>query len=429
VAVDRHANDDVRPYIYATSDFGKTWKKLVEGIPEGAFVRAVREDPKRKGLLFAGTESGVYVSKNAGATWEPLQLNLPTTPVHDLVIHENDLVVATHGRSFWILDDISPLRQWSEEAQKASVWLYEPAATYRVHAPRSPKDAPTSGQNPPPGAIIYFAVKETPKNASLEILDSSGKLVRHYSSGVTDLPTEPLDPEDDKPEKQLEIKPGLNRFVWDLRYERAPRIRGYYLFEVAAGARGPLALPGKYQVKLTVEGKTLTAPFELKPDPRLDAPRQDLEAQFSMLMSIRDELSRVYQAADQILDLRKQLAELKERVDREKAKQILVEAQALDERLSAVQDKLINTRNRANEDSLNYGYAIDGSLAALSQVVAGDADSAPTEAAVKRFEKLKAEADGYLRRWSQILASDVPAVERTAAAESLGPLVVKQESR
>ena len=170
VAVDRHANDDVRPYIYATTDYGKTWKLLVQGIPEGSFVRAVREDPKRKGLLFAGTETGVFVSYNAGANWESLQLNLPTTPVHDLLVHDNDLVLATHGRSFWILDDISPLRQSSDASRKAAVWLYDPAPAWRVHAAPAPKEAPTSGQNPPPGAVIYFDVKEKPKSASLEIL-------------------------------------------------------------------------------------------------------------------------------------------------------------------------------------------------------------------------------------------------------------------
>src|ERR1035441_9881543 len=182
IAVDRHANDDLRPYIYATTDYGQSWKLLVQGIAQGSFVRAVREDPKRKGLLFAGTETGVFVSYNAGASWESLQLNLPTTPVHDLLIHDNDLVLATHGRSFWILDDISPLRQATDASRNAAVWLYDPAPAWRVHAAPAPKEAPTSGQNPPSGAVIYFEVKEKPKIASLEILDAAGKVVRRYSS-------------------------------------------------------------------------------------------------------------------------------------------------------------------------------------------------------------------------------------------------------
>ena len=314
VAVDRHANDDLHPYIYATSDYGKSWKLLVEGIPEGSFVRAVREDPTRKGLLFAGTETGVFVSYDAGVKWESLQLNLPTVPVHDLAIHENDLVLATHGRSFWILDDISPLRQASDASRNAAVWLYDPAPAYRVHAARGPKEAPTSGQNPPPGAIVYFDVKEKPKAATLEILDAAGKSVRRYSSAEPEPLDEPLDPDDDKPKNQLEIKPGMNRFVWDLRYESAPRVKDYYLFEYEVGSKGPIALPGKYQVKLTVDDKVLTAPLELKPDPRVKTSPADLEKQFAALMQIRAELTRVYAASNQIVDLRAQLQDLRKRV-------------------------------------------------------------------------------------------------------------------
>ena len=418
VAVDRHANDDLRPYIYATSDYGKSWKMLVSGIPEGSFVRAVREDPKRRGLLFAGTESGVFVSKNAGAAWEPLQLNLPTTPVHDLVIHGNDLVLATHGRAFWILDDISPLRQAGGQEQKAGVRLYDPAPAIRVHAAHGPKEAPTSGQNPPPGAIIYYEVKEKPKAASLEILDPAGKLVRKYSSSELQPLEEPLDPDDDKPKSQLEVKPGMNRFVWDLRYEAAPRVKDYYLFEYEEGAKGPMALPGKYQVKLTVDGNSLTAPLELKPDPRVKVAPADLEKQFSTLMEIRGELTRVYTAANQIIGLRAQLRDLQAHLK-------LVEAQALDEKLGALQDRLLNLRVKANEDSLNYGLGVDGSLAVLAATVGGESDSAPTEAALKQLEKLKAEVDQYMKRWSDIEHTDLPAVERVAEQHEVRALMVR----
>jgi photosystem II stability/assembly factor-like uncharacterized protein len=418
VAVDRHANDDMRPYIYTTPDYGKSWRMLARGIPEGSFVRAVREDPRRKGLLFAGTETGVFVSKNAGEDWEPLQLNLPTAPVHDLVIHGNDLLVATHGRAFWILDDISPLRQASEQERKAAVWLYDPAPALRIHARGGPKEALTSGQNPPPGAIIYFEVKEKPKAASLEILDSAGKLVRKYASSELQPLEEPLDPEDDKPKPQLEVKPGLNRFVWDLRYEPAPRVKDYYLYEYEEGAKGPMALPGKYQVKLTVDGKTLTAPLELKPDPRIKVSPADLEKQFITLMDIRGELTRVYTAANQIIGLRAQLHDLQSHVK-------LAEAQALDEKMGALQDRLLNLRIKANEDSLNYGLGVDGSLALLAATVGGESDSAPTEAALRQLAKLKAEVDQYMKRWSDIEHTDLPAVERVAEQHEIRALTVR----
>jgi photosystem II stability/assembly factor-like uncharacterized protein len=418
VAVDRHANDDLRPYIYGTTDYGKSWKPLVQGIPEGSFVRAVREDPKRKGLLFAGTETGVFVSYNSGATWESLQLNLPATPVHDLVIHDNDLVLATHGRSFWILDDISPLRQASDETRKAAVWLYDPANAWRVHSAPAPKEAPTSGQNPPGGAIVYFDVKEKPKAASLEILDSAGKLVRRYSS--TDLVPleEPLDSDDDKPKSQLEVKPGMNRFVWDLRYEGAPRVKDYYLFEYEAGSKGPMALPGKYQVRLTADGKVLTTPLELKLDPRVKVSQADLEKQFSALMEIHEELTHVYAAANQIIDLRAQVQDLHKRLK-------LAEAQALDEKLGALQDRLLNLKIKANEDSLNYGLGVDGSLASLALIVDSESDSAPTEAASKQFARVKAEVDRYMKRWSDIQQSDLPAFQHAVEQQGVKPIMVR----
>jgi hypothetical protein len=390
----------------------------VQGIPEGSFVRAVREDPKRKGLLFAGTETGVFVSYNAGANWESLQLNLPTTPVHDLLVHDNDLVLATHGRSFWILDDISPLRQSSDASRKAAVWLYDPAPAWRVHAAPAPKEAPTSGQNPPPGAVIYFDVKEKPKSASLEILDAAGKLVRRYSSTEPEPLEEPLDPDDEKPKNQLEIKPGMNRFVWDLRYQAAPRVKDYYLFEYEGGSKGPIALPGKYQVKLTVDDKALTAPLELKLDPRVKASQADLEKQFATLIEIRGELTRVYTAANQIVDLRAQLQDLRKRVK-------LAEVQALDEKLGALQDRLLNLKIKANEDSLNYGLGVDGSLASLALIVDSESDSTPTEAALQQFAKVKAEVEQYMKRWSDIQQSDLPALERAVEQQGVKPLMVK----
>ncbi len=227
VAVDRHQNDDLKPYIYKTADYGKSWTKLTNGIPDGSFVRSVREDPKKRGLLYAGTENGVYISFNDGADWRPLKLNLPTTPVHDLVIKDNDLVVATHGRAFWILDDVSPLRQFNDNVQKQSVHLYTPGPAYRIQAgaiPEQHRPSKRTGQNPPARAVIDFYLKDAPKagtETKLEILDASGKTIRKYSSSETKRLDEPPDPDDKKPEKEIKVEAGLNRFVWDLHYEEA----------------------------------------------------------------------------------------------------------------------------------------------------------------------------------------------------------------
>ena len=424
VAVDRHANDDLRPYVYATSDYGKTWRKLIKGIPEASFVRAVREDPKRRGLLFAATETGVFYSKDAGENWTSLQLNLPTVPVHDLVIKGNDLLLATHGRAFWILDDISPLRQANEESAKSNLWLYTPATALRVHSFDS-KPSETEGENPPAGAIVYAFTKAKPKLAKLEILDGSGTVIRTLSSELAKRPEEQLDPEDDKPKKQLELKPGLNRIVWDLRYDGAPHVADYYLYEYEEGSHGPMALPGHYSVRLTVDGVTKTAPLDLQMDPRVKVSQADLEKQFTLLMEIRAQLTRVYRLSNQVIDLRKQLADLKTRLDAQSSKATLVEAQALDERLGALQDKLINLKVHANEDSLKFGLGVDGSLADLALIVGGDADSIPTDASAQQFTIIKAEVDSYAQRWSSIVTNEVPKFEQSAEKQKLRVLIVR----
>jgi hypothetical protein len=427
VAVDRHANDDVKPYIFATTDFGKTWRKLGAGIPDGSFVRAVREDKVRKGLLFAGTETGVFTSNDAGLTWASLQLNLPTVPVHDLVIKDNDLLLATHGRAFWILDDISPLRQASAESVKADLWMYTPAPALRVHGGGG-GDAPPSpigGENPPGGAIIYVYTKAKPKDAKLEILDSTGKPIRAYSSLKAKETDEQLDPDDEKPKKEVELKAGLNRLVWDLRYESVPGVDNYYLYEYESGAKGPMVLPGTYQARVTVDGKTLTAPIEVKMDPRIKVSPEDLRKQFTTLLEIRSELARVYEVVNDIVDVKTQLAELKKRVDPVKAKPLLVEAQGLDEKLTALQDRLIDLKNRANEDSLKYGLGIDGDLAALAMAVGGDADAVPTDASLAQLAKVKSQLDGYVSRWSSMVSSEIPAFDKEAASQNVHALIIK----
>jgi photosystem II stability/assembly factor-like uncharacterized protein len=435
VAVDRHQFDDLRPYIYKTSDYGKTWTKLGQGIPDNAFVRVVREDPKKRGLLYAGTETGVYVSFNDGANWRPLQLNLPTTPVHDLVIKDNDLIVATHGRAFWILDDLSPLRQYSDDVAKKDAFLYAPATAYRIQAGAGGGDRHPSkrtGQNPPAGAVIYYFLKDAPKaetEAKIEILDASGKVIRKYSSAEYNTLDEPLDPDDKKPEKQIKPDAGLNRFVWDLRYDEARHVPGYYLWEYGAGARGPVAAPGHYGVRLTVGNQTQTASLDLKLDPRVQVSQADLEQQMSLLLQTRDELSRVYDAVNQIQDVRSQLSGLKRRLpENASTKTIVNAADDLEKKLVAVREELINLTISANEDSLAYPPQLDAKLAFLAMDV-GTADSAPTEAEQKEFEKLKRQSGELIGRWEDLQRRDLAAFQKLTAEGSLSTVVVPPAGR
>lgn len=273
LAVDRHELDDFGPYIYKTTDFGKSWQKITNGLPANTFVRAVREDPKRKGLLYAGTETGVFVSFDDGANWKSLQLNLPVVPIHDLVVKEDDLVAATHGRSFWILDDLTPLHQISEETVKADVYLFKPRDAYQMRGMGFP--IANVGQNPPTGSVIYF--KERPEDeVILEFLDEKGNLIRKFSSKISR-------PEPDSMERMmsravrsqsLTAEPGMNRFILDMRYPDAERVPGAILW--GGTLSGPVAVPGKYKVRLNAGDKTMTQTWEWKKNPRIPAIQEDL---------------------------------------------------------------------------------------------------------------------------------------------------------
>jgi photosystem II stability/assembly factor-like uncharacterized protein len=297
-AIDRHRLDDQRPYIFRTRDDGKSWQSITAGIQENAFVYCVREDPKRRGLLYAGTELGVYVSFDDGDQWQSLQLNLPVTSVRDLVVHGNDLVAATHGRSFWILDDISPLREVAAKRGAESAILYTPAPAYRVKpdlflgTPLPPEEP--QAQNPPEGAYIDYYLPENASEATLDILDVTGQVVRHYSSGDQPAPP-PQTPAIaerwlPKPQK-LSNAPGRHRFIWDLRYSHPREITVDDPEGVGIETWiGPLVVPGQYKARLTVNGQSLVQPFDVKLDPRCTTSQADLATQFQWAKRAFDDL-------------------------------------------------------------------------------------------------------------------------------------------
>ena len=359
---------------------------------------------------------------------------MPTTPVHDLAIKDNDLVVATHGRAFWILDDLSPLRQYSDDIAKKGAFLYTPATAYRIQAGAGGDRHPSkrTGQNPPAGAVIYYFLKDAPKaetEAKIEILDASGKAIRKYSSAEYNTLEEPPDPDDKKPETQLKPDAGLNRFVWDLRYDEAHHVPGYYLWEYGAGARGPVAAPGHYSVRLTVGDQSQTASFDLKLDSRVQVSQADLEQQLNLLLQTRDELSRVYDAVNQIQDVRSQLSGLKRRLpENASTKTIVTAADDLEKKLVAVREELINLTISANEDSLAYPPQLDAKLAYLA-MDAGTADSAPTEAEQKEFEKLKRQSGELIGRWEDLQRRDLAAFQKLTVEGSLSTVVVPPPGR
>jgi hypothetical protein len=303
-AINRFRLDDLAPHIWRTHDFGKTWKEITRGLPDNAPINTVREDPLRKGLLFAGSERAVWVSFNDGDDWEPLRLNMPATSIRDLTIHEDDLVAGTHGRSFWILDDITPLRQANAAIANSGAHLFKPQTAMRVRWNKNtdtplPPEEP-AGQNPPDGAILYYYLKNASDSVVIEVLDAAGKLVRRYSS--TD---QPPPAENDltyptywiRPPQIPPAVPGMHRFVWDLRYTPPDALRHDYpmtaiYHDTPREPRGPIVLPGEYTVKLTVDGKSFTQPLTVKMDPRVKTPPAALKQQFDLAMKLVEMMSR-----------------------------------------------------------------------------------------------------------------------------------------
>jgi photosystem II stability/assembly factor-like uncharacterized protein len=438
VAVERHRMDDFAPYIVRTTDFGKTWASITNGIPAGTYVHALRVDKKRKDLLYAGTENGVFFSLDDGANWQSLQTNLPVAPVNDLYVHNNDLIAATHGRSFWILDDLSPLQQYKPEIASEDVHLYAPsAANHTQFGGGFGGGGGATGQNPPAGAVFYYALKtavkrpegrrggEQPPAAggeareagsgerntpiTVEILDQKGQVIRKYPARRQ--PGEEGGGGEEgfgrPPERGLPAEAGLNRFVWDLHYEGASRVPRSPLW--GGSTEGPEALPGTYQVRLTVRGKAYTSPLEIKPDSRLKATQQDMEKQFDLLLKIRERVTQAHDTINQIRDIRAQIAALNKRLEGQaQAKAVAEAGKQLDKKMTEVEEVLVQTKAKSNQDVLNYPIRLNNYLVALGGVVS-TADGAPTQVSYEVFAMLNQQLDEQLAKWKQILNTDVPA--------------------
>jgi photosystem II stability/assembly factor-like uncharacterized protein len=432
VAATMYKSDDYRPYLYKTSDYGKTWKKITNGIPDNAFTRVIREDPNRAGLLYAGTETGMYVSFDGGEHWRSLQLNLPVVPISDLVIQkrENNLVAATQGRAFWILDDLSALYQMSDSIAKEDSFLFKPSDTYRMPGAggfRPPRAA--IGENPPNGAVVYYYLKDKPAGeVTLEFLDESGKLVKKFSSkGEAEAGQGPAADEEGfgprGPAPRPGTEAGLNRFVWDLRYPEATRFPGLIFW--AGETRGPRAMPGKYQVRLTVGGKSSTQAFEVKKDPRIDTTPADFAKQFELLIKIRDKLSQMHNAILDIRNARAQVDDIVKHIKNQpEDKAVADEAKALNAKLSAVEEALYQVKNKSSQDPLNYPIRVNNKLAALAGVVA-EADSAPTDQCYAIYDDLAKEADAQLGKLKQVMGEDLAAFNKLVREKNIPAVMGK----
>ncbi len=453
VAATRYKLDDFAPYLYRTTDYGRTWKKITAGIPDGDFTRAIREDPGTRDLLYAGTETGVYVSPDGGARWHRLGGNLPVVPIHDLVIKDGELVLATHGRSFWVLDDLAPIRQLGAVRGRAHVFTPNPTVRYRVDMgfPQPPKvgknyqmtgatmvtyrqlTKPTgekvrlnidAGANPAPGVALQYWLREKGTEGRLAFLDGGGRVIREFKSAPPDREPSGADavetpekgtaqpPQDKEPKVALEA--GLNRFVWNMRYPDATKIEGeggtWEAFENQLV--GPAVPPGTYTARLTLGGQALETRFEIRKDPRVSATQSDLEAQLALAMKVHQKLSRTHETINAVRELKGQLdlwiARAKDQGGRSR---LATAATSLRRKAGAVEEALVQVKAKSRQDTLNFPAKLNMKLAALLGSVGG-ADFAPTKGMRDVHEDLARRVDAQLARWDAILATDVPAFDR-----------------
>jgi photosystem II stability/assembly factor-like uncharacterized protein len=424
-AVDRSRLDDQTPYLYRTRDFGATWQLISNGIAADSFVRGVREDNEKKGLLFAGTEFGVYISFDDGGHWQSLQLNLPVTSVRDLTIHGDDLIVATHGRSFWILDNITPLRQAADAAKSKAFWLYHPARAVRIDndsfaGTPLPPEEPTA-ENPPAGAVIDYFLKSSASTVSLEITDAHGKIVHQFSS------------EDKRPEKHpplpiaerwfpkpevLQTNPGMHRFVWNLTWSSSGG-SGVDEESEYRTPSGPKVIPGTYTVKLTVDGTPQTQPLTIAMDPRSSATSETLEQQLQLGLQIFGDTMEARRTAAEIDSVRKKLAALEQEIGEKNSaiKSALVETQTEISKITA-------KRGDGPGASASLQDAFINMVSALHVVESGDR-AVPSQA-VAVYSESKQRARAAIAEWNDFKINKLPALNRKLSDSNLAPIAISE---
>ncbi|HEU0108604.1 MAG TPA: glycosyl hydrolase [Vicinamibacteria bacterium] len=431
VVVDAHRLDDMRPYLYKTTDYGKTWKSLSAGLAPDVYLHAVREDPKKKGMLYAGTERGVMLSRDDGATWEPLKLNLPAVAVHDLVVKGDDLVLATHGRSIWILDDLTPIREMSPEVKAKSVHLFPaPVTTAWRYRGSFHEDGP--GENPPAGLVVQYWLKEKPKgDVTLEVSDAAGTLVRKLSSKEDASEIPPDDPDAERSTKRkppLSAEAGVNRGKWNLMWAGATRITRAKI-DTGDPENGPLVVPGTYTLKLSADGQTSTATVEVRPDPRVQMTAAERAEQLRFGIEVRDAITRLAADVESIRSVRDQLRTRGQLLAANGAAASWVKAAGdVVPRLDALEAELHNPKAEVAYDIL----AQRGGAKLYSQITplldwVRDADGVPTQGMKEIFAERLKELSRLEAEWKGLQASSVQPLNEQARALGFAYVTVPAE--
>jgi len=393
---------DNTPYIYRTTDYGKTWTVITNGIPKEEFVRVVRADPKRQGLLYAGTEKGMWISFDDGASWSRFQLNLPPVPIHDLAIRNDNLIAATHGRSFWMIDDLTPLHQLNLEMNGKEAVLFKPMAAYRMAGSAGERNPKTEGENHPGGAIVHYYVKamDDKTEVKLELLEQDGKVIRSFSN------------KSKEKADLLTVKAGGNRFVWNLRYSGYKTFPGMVYY--GSPNLGPKAVPGTYKVRLTVNQWSDEKEFEVLKDPRIETTGDEFREQFEFLMKVRDKVSEANLGVTDLRKIKGDLATLLNKIGQDPAMKDLTDAvRSFEQKLTTHENSIHETRNMSVQDPLNYGIKLGNRLAHL-MIEQGMGDFRPTKQGEAVRQKLTAEMDAELTGLRKTIEENVRQINQLA---------------
>jgi photosystem II stability/assembly factor-like uncharacterized protein len=407
LVANRYQKADRAPYVYRTHDFGQSWTKIVAGIRPDDFARSIVEDPTRKGLLFLGTETGLYVSFDDGGAWQDFRLDLPVTPVHGVTVKNDDLVIATHGRSFYVMDNINVLRQIAKSTTAEPVVLFKPG------------DAMRSVSR---GVAIDYFLKQAADKVTIEIADDQGRVIKTFTGTPADpnaAPPAAPAPDDGfrPPPPPVPVKQGLNRFVWDTRYPDAADFKGLIMW--AGSVRGPEAPPGKYQVRLTAAGATKSQEFAIVRNPKIAATDADLREQFALASQINQKVSDANAAVVRIRDMKEQIGD---RSGKANDARIKTAGEAVSGKLTEVEGEIYQYQNRSGQDPLNFPIRLNNKLAALQGLVeAGDAK--PTEQSYSVFKDLSAQLDRAFRRLDGIVKDDLDTFNQQIAKKKLAPVV------
>jgi len=391
----KYKTGDYRPYIYKTTDYGQTWKLIVNGIGSEDFTRAMRVDPKRKGLLYAGTERGMYISFDDGTSWKKFQLNLPIVPITDLAVKNDNLIAATQGRSFWMIDDLTPLHQLENSLTNQDFFLFKPMDSYRMSGGNG-KTSKTQGQNHNGGVAVNFYVQDTAKTdtITLSFLDNSKQLIKKYSNH----------PDKKKKEEELKVKPGSNQFNWNMMYPDAEKVKGMILWW--ASLSGPKAIPGNYSVEFTKNGESTSQDFNILKDPRSEATMEDMQLQFDFIVSVRDKMTEIHKALKNVKKVKDQIEQLKKSADKKTHKELLDFAGKISKEITVIENNLYQTKSKSNQDPLNFPIKLNNKLGHLNSL-SSIGNFRPTDQAVAFKNEITKEIDKELADLYKIFETDV----------------------